>query len=192
MSGKIFKRSGFVLIFWTLIFWVFSLSVQADIYRYVDVYGRVYFTNVPLDSRWELYLRTPKRESPFRFKGKDLFEEIARKYGLDPALLKAVARVESDFNPRAVSPKGALGLMQLMPETARIVGVKDPFDPRENLEGAARFLKGLLMEFGDLRKALAAYNAGPEAVRRYGGVPPYPETLSYVNRVLEYLDRYRR
>ena len=190
MSGKIFKRSGFFLILWTLIFWVCRLPVQADIYRYVDVSGRVYFTNVPLGSGWELYLRTPKRKiSP---EGKDLFEEVARRHGLDPALLKAVARVESDFNPGAVSPKGALGLMQLMPETARMLGVKDPFNPRENLEGAAIFLKGLLMEFGDLRKALAAYNAGPEAVRRYGGVPPYPETVGYVNRVLEYLERYRR
>lgn len=187
MPGKVLKGSGFFLIFWVL-----TLSAQADIYRYVDESGRLYFTNVPLGSGWKLYLRTPKPRKQPNSKWEALFEEVARRQGLDPALLKAVARVESNFNPRAVSHKGALGLMQLMPKTAEMVGVKNPFDPRENLEGAARFLKRLLLEFGDLRKALAAYHAGPEAVRRYGDIPPYPETRRYVNQVLEYFKLYRR
>ncbi len=167
-----------------------TAPARADIYRYVDPSGKVYFTNVPLGSGWQLYLRTPERSK--RSPLEPLFEEVARAEGLDPALLKAVARVESGFNPRAVSRKGALGLMQLMPETARMVRVRDPFDPRENLYGAARFLKRLLREFGDLRLALAAYHAGPEVVRRYRGLPPYPETRRYVKLVLKYYRLYRK
>ncbi len=186
MPRKVLKRTSFILILFALAF-----PVRADIYRYVDENGRVYFTNVPLGPGWKIYLRTPKRKKLHRRGWDSLFEEVARAEGLDPALLKAVARVESGFNPRAVSPKGALGMMQLMPETARMVGVRDPFDPRENLYGAARFLKRLLMEFGDLSLALAAYHAGPEVVRRFRGLPPYPETRRYVKLVLRYYRLYR-
>ena len=111
-------------------------------------------------------------------------DQVAEKHGLNPVLLKAVVRAESDFNPRVVSRSGAMGLMQLMPETARSLGVKNPFDPMENLEGGARYLKSMIKRFdGDLKLALAAYNAGPGAVERYGGVPPYQETLSYVRKI---------
>jgi soluble lytic murein transglycosylase-like protein len=114
-----------------------------------------------------------------------LAEEAARRHGLDPALVRAVVAVESGFQPGAVSPKGAQGLMQLMPATARELGVADPFDAAANLDGGSRYLRSLLARYaGDLPKALAAYNAGMGAVARHGGVPPYAETRRYVQKVL--------
>jgi len=113
----------------------------------------------------------------------------ARRHGLDPELVMAVVSVESAFRPEAVSPKGAQGLMQLMPKTAVSLGVEDAFDPAQNLDGGARHLGQLLTLYGgDLTRALAAYNAGEGAVQRHGGVPPYRETRAYVKKVLE---RYR-
>jgi soluble lytic murein transglycosylase-like protein len=111
--------------------------------------------------------------------------EAARKWNLDPALLKAVVKQESGFNASAVSGAGAMGLMQLMPDTARELGVNNPMDARENLMGGARYLRSMMDRFdGNLTKALAAYNAGPGAVERYGGVPPYEETQNYVSNIL--------
>ncbi|MEJ5330094.1 MAG: lytic transglycosylase domain-containing protein [Desulfobaccales bacterium] len=115
-----------------------------------------------------------------------LLTQAARRHGVEERLVRAVLRRESGGNPRAVSPKGALGLMQLMPETARLLGVADPFDPAANLDGGVRYLKYCLRRFGgDPVLALAAYNAGPEAVEKHGGVPPYPETRQYVAAVLK-------
>jgi soluble lytic murein transglycosylase-like protein len=112
------------------------------------------------------------------------FEEASRLHGVDSRLLVAVARRESAFNPRAVSPVGACGVMQLMPATARFLGVRDVFDARENIHGGSRYLRTLLDTFdGDLDLALAAYNAGPGAVQKYRGVPPYRETRAYVAAV---------
>ena len=126
---------------------------------------------------------------PAAIAGKDfakLAAEAARRYSLDPALVQAVVAVESGFRPDAVSPKGAQGLMQLMPATARYLGVKDSLDPIDNLDGGARYLRGLIERYnGDVKRALAAYNAGEGAVARHGGVPPYPETLAYVRKVLQ-------
>jgi soluble lytic murein transglycosylase-like protein len=110
----------------------------------------------------------------------------ARKHGLEPELVLAVVGVESAFRPEAVSPKGAQGLMQLMPATAASLGVEDAFDPEQNLEGGVRHLGALLALYGgDLQRALAAYNAGEGAVARHGGIPPFRETREYVRRVLE-------
>jgi soluble lytic murein transglycosylase-like protein len=115
-----------------------------------------------------------------------LAAETARRHGLNPELVLAVVSVESAFRVDAVSPKGAQGLMQLMPATAVSLGVSDPLDPQQNLDGGVRHLGSLLSLYrGDLRKALAAYNAGAGAVERYGGTPPYRETRDYVRRVLE-------
>lgn len=115
-----------------------------------------------------------------------LAAETARRHGLDPALVLAVAAVESAFQPKAVSPKGAQGLMQLMPGTAAELGVQDAFDPADNLDGGSRYLAALLAQYGgDVAKALAAYNAGAGAVRRHNGIPPYRETRDYVKKVLK-------
>ncbi|PYQ55027.1 MAG: transglycosylase [Acidobacteria bacterium] len=114
-----------------------------------------------------------------------LAEAAARRHALDPELVRAVVAVESDFHADAVSSKGAQGLMQLMPATARALGVKDAFDPAQNLDGGARHLRALIDQYGgDVKRALAAYNAGPGAVARHGGVPPYAETREYVRKVL--------
>lgn len=112
--------------------------------------------------------------------------EYSFKYGLDPDLIRAVIKVESNYNPKAVSPKGAIGLMQLMPSTAKLMGVKDPYNIEENIYGGCKYLKFLLEEFsGDLKLALAAYNAGKEKVLQYRGIPPYEETVKYVKNVLK-------
>ena len=112
-----------------------------------------------------------------------LVEEAARAYNLNPELIDSVIQVESNYNPYAISPKGAQGLMQLMPETARRFGVKNVFDPKDNVEGGVKYLRFLEDTFQDDRLAIAAYNAGERAVAKYGDVPPYKETVEYVKRV---------
>lgn len=119
-----------------------------------------------------------------------LIDHIARKHGMDPELVKAVARVESNYNPTAVSPKGALGVMQLLPKTAQRFGVADAYDPAQNIEGGIRYLKFLKDQFpGNLSLVLAAYNAGENAVRKHGGVPPYRETRDYVHKIRQLYGR---
>lgn len=117
-----------------------------------------------------------------------LFEAAGARHGVDPALLAAVAKAESSFDPAAVSRSGAEGLMQLMPGTAAALGVTDSFDPAQAVDGAARLLKDHLARFGTVELALAAYNAGPGAVTRHGGVPPYRETQEYVKKIVETLE----
>jgi soluble lytic murein transglycosylase-like protein len=116
-----------------------------------------------------------------------IIEQAAAKYRLNPSLIAAVIKAESNGDARAVSTAGAKGLMQLIDTTAADMGVRDVFNPQENIEGGAKYLRKLLDRFGDIKTALAAYNAGPETVQRYGGIPPYPETIKYVRSVLERL-----
>lgn len=122
----------------------------------------------------------------------DTLQAAAERYGLDPALLKAIAHAESGFSPLAVSHAGAKGIMQLMDATARHLGVEDSFDPAQNIDGGARFLRQLLDRYnGDELLAVAAYNAGPGAIDRWGGLPPYSETRAYVPRVMDLREQYR-
>lgn len=140
--------------------------------------------NLPPPPRWVGH-------APDADDAEEAVRRAARRHGVDPSLAVAVARAESGFNPLAVSSSGALGLMQLMPGTARSLGVSDPFDVEQNADGGVRYLAEQLRRFGDVRLALAAYNAGPNRVARHGEVPPIPETQRYVERVLEYQQQYR-
>jgi len=136
----------------------------------------------------------PRRRAPARPANRDfdgLIVRTSRRLGVDPALVKAVVAAESNFEAAAVSHAGAQGLMQLMPETAHEMGVETPFEPDENLDGGVRYLRAMLDRYDDTRLALAAYNAGPDAVDRHDGVPPYPETRAYVERVLDFYRGYR-
>ena len=180
---------------------------RADIYSYVDKDGTMHFTNVPSgDRRYKLYMRSksgskkasarrvePSDTSTERFtRYGDAIREAATLYQIPEELVRAVIKVESDYDPRAVSRVGAQGLMQLMPETAVRMDVRDILDPRENILGGVRYLRILANMFnGDLQLTLAGYNAGENAVVRYGGVPPYDETEGYVAKVLDFYRRYR-
>jgi soluble lytic murein transglycosylase-like protein len=161
---------------------------EGSIFYYVEG-ERIIFTNRPGDADARAVPGTqstsPKRAASLPKTPYDPhIDLVANETGLSADLIKAVALVESGFDARAVSPRGAQGLMQLMPGTARRLGVRDAFDPGENLLAGARYLREMLDKFdGDLNLALAAYNAGPEAVRRHGGVPAYRETRDYVSRV---------
>ncbi len=169
-----------------------SASASEGMLRLVDGEGVVHLTNVPADPRYRGlpgasgttagWLRLPE---PSRQQYTAEIQEISRQYGVSPVLVEAVVRAESGFDATAVSPKGAGGLMQLMPKTASALGVADRFDPRENITGGVRHLRYLLERYqGRVVLAVAAYNAGEGAVDTYRGIPPYPETLRYVQRVL--------
>ena len=129
-----------------------------------------------------------KADKGYPYQYAELINNAAQKYGIDTKLIESIIKAESDFNPKAISPAGACGLMQLMPQTARMVGVKNIFFPEENIEGGTKYLKDLLEKFNqNLPLALAAYNAGPETVKKAGGIPSIIETQNYVARVLKYL-----
>lgn len=169
---------------------------RADYYSYVDSKGVVHLTNAPTSSRYKWIMsengRSKSKRSPVNRSSYDtLIENISSAHGIETALVKAIIKVESDFDTYAVSEDGAAGLMQLMPGTAAKMGVTDSHDPGQNVRGGVKFLKKLLGTFkSDLRLALAAYNAGENAVLKYGKVPPYPETKNYVEKVLMYRDKY--
>lgn len=178
---------------------------RADVYSFTDANGVAHFSNVPSDSRYQLLIATPSETVVAAASSKErsidwlarsaqydgVISGAAKSATIQAALVRAVIVVESGFNPRAVSKKGAIGLMQLQPATAKRYGVKNIYDPEQNVRAGARYLSDLLVRFdSNLELALAAYNAGEEAVERYGRhVPPFRETLAYVPSVMRVYQR---
>jgi len=160
----------------------FCLTSRADIYKHTDCNGVIHFTNIPDDNSYKKI--SSENKSPIKGDYDHIISTKSYKYNIEPAIIKAVITAESNWNPRAISQKGAIGLMQLMPTTAEDMRVSNPFDPEENIEGGTKYLRHLLNRFnGDLDLALAAYNAGPARVERTGGIPAIPETIQYVKKV---------
>jgi soluble lytic murein transglycosylase len=168
-----------VLIFLTLP----AFSSHADIYKFKDEDGVTHFTNIPQNKDYKIVISEKKTRSGNDFSY--IIRKKSRKYNIEPSIIKAVITAESNWNPRAVSKKGAIGLMQLMPSTARDMQINNPYDPEENIEAGTRYLRFLLDKFeGNLTLALAAYNAGPGKIEKSGGVPPFPETKKFVRKVI--------
>lgn len=190
--------------FWMSFFVALGLAVSglvdratAEIYVRTQQDGQKEFTNRPSGSGWLFYASETGYVPTIRFEkeGKpknldEIVEEIADKFTINANLVKAIIVAESNCNPTAISRKGAQGLMQLMPQTAKRLNVSKPFDPRENILGGVKYIKGLMASYGDLRLALAAYNAGPAAVAKHAGIPPYRETINYVKKVVHYYKKF--
>jgi soluble lytic murein transglycosylase len=182
-----------------LSFLLWPVVSGADIYRYVDREGVIHYSNTQPDEKFTLYLREGPKSAP-RSQASGLpdagwmtgyVDRFSRANDLPPALVHAIIKAESNGQRKAVSRKGAKGVMQLMPFTSKRMRVADPFDPIENIEGGIKYIKELLVAFeGNLTNTVAAYNAGPAAVRKYGGVPPYQETRIYVRRVMDLYRQY--
>jgi hypothetical protein len=182
-----------------------SLPVAAaDIYKYEDDEGVLHFTDAPTDHRFKIFMRDIKKDKQLRthfrltncigntVEFEPIINSCALEYGVDKSLVKAVIHAESGYDPNAVSAKGASGLMQLMPNTARSLKVGNTFDPADNIRGGVKYLRFLLDTFrGDETLALAAYNAGLSRVAQYGGIPPYAETRNYVAKVLQFRKSYQ-
>ena len=196
MAYSRIKFIGMKIYYVLIILFLFVSAVQADIYRYIDENGVMHFTNTPTSSakNFKLFLKERPKTNP-RYSTKkydDIITNASQRHGVSFPLLKAIIKAESGFDPRAVSKKGAKGLMQIMPENFKPLGIKDPFDPSQNIHAGARYFKQMYDRFkGKLSLSLAAYNAGPTAVERYKTVPPYEETEAYVRRVLKFYYNYK-
>jgi soluble lytic murein transglycosylase len=163
----------------------------ADIYMYIDSQGVMHFTNTPTSTQYRVYIKEKPKRSVGRLQDMDRYDDIIveaeRRHGVAAPLIKAMVRAESAFDPRAVSHKGALGLMQIMPKNLKRLKVQDPYNPWDNIMGGTRYFKEMLERFdGQLPLALAAYNAGPHTVEQYRGIPPYDETQNYVRKVMRF------
>ena len=190
------KAQGMLIVFVAALIGLWPGVSPADIYMYIDSQGVLHFTNTPTSSNYKLYVKERPAVRPVTRSDKQydpLIKAASKKHGIAFPLIKALIKVESDFNPRAVSRSGALGLMQIMPENVDAFNITDPFDPLDNIMGGTWYLGQLLRRFnGQLPLALAAYNAGPTAVEQYRRVPPFKETQDYVQRVMQYYYTYKK
>jgi soluble lytic murein transglycosylase-like protein len=191
----IVRLGGLISLLW-IMFWgrqPFSHSApfQASLKQLFKVEDTLKPQKLPGISLKSLSPYVQKKKDEKRYQ--DAITRIAGLYQLDPALIKAIIRVESDFDPRAVSQRGACGLMQLMPNTAKAMGVSDSFDPEQNIDGGSKYFRQLMDRFnGDVELALAAYNAGSRYVLKYNGIPPFKVTKVYVKKVLKYQRHYQQ
>src|SRR5210317_1954135 len=196
MDRSRIKFTGVTIFYIITLLLLAGIAVHADIYRYIDENGVMHFTNTPTSStqKFKLFLREKPKVNP-RYSTKkydDIIANASQQYDVSFPLLKAIIKAESDFDPQAVSKKGAKGLMQIMPENFKPLGIRDPFDPSQNIHAGARYFKQMYDRFkGKLSLSLAAYNAGPTAVERYKTVPPYEETEEYVKKVLKFYYNYK-
>lgn len=189
-----FKGCVFHLLLVFVVLLLNQTTVFADVYKFIDKKGRTVYTDEPKSKNYQLLFRTNKKTLSTQKAGENknrftpIINRISKKLKLDSYLIHALIRAESSYNPKAVSAKGAVGLMQLMPATAKRYGVNDRRNPTENIEGGARYFRDLLAKFdSEVKLALAAYNAGENAVIRYGNkIPPYPETQNYVKKVMAF------
>jgi len=192
-EGAVCLKVAFLVIFFLV--GLLQDRSRADIYQYIDSGGVLYFTNTPTSPDYVLYIREKTvglKARPFSRNYDTIIHKAQAKYGVAISLIKAVIHAESGFDALAVSKKGAKGLMQIMPDNYKGLSISDPFDPSQNIMGGTRYLKQLLNRYDDkLPLALAAYNAGPEAVDRYGQIPPYEETRNYVQKVMTLYNRYK-
>jgi tetratricopeptide (TPR) repeat protein len=181
-----------------LVFILSGATATAALYSFEDKHGNVHITDTPPDDTYHLLLTTFKTPRTFKkFVGTgyhhlDMIQQIARDKGLPWNLLMAIIKTESNFDPRAVSSRGAKGLMQLMPGVCKDYDVKDPFDVKQNIQAGAGYFRWLFDRFKDVKLAMAAYNAGPGRVDQYNGVPPFKETRQYIQKVLWYYAFYER
>ena len=174
-----------------LFFFVVVPVVQADIYLFIDSQGVLHFTNAPTSSQYTLYIKERPKPATATKKYDGIIQEASNTFGLSFSLLKAMIKVESNFDSRAISKKGALGLMQIMPQNLQAFNIREPYDPKDNIMGGARYFKSLIERFeGKLPLALAAYNAGPTIVDKYRDIPPIKETQDYVKKVMKYFYLY--
>ncbi|MBU1342138.1 MAG: lytic transglycosylase domain-containing protein [Proteobacteria bacterium] len=189
-----FKKT-IIILFFGLCIGCLDNPAVADIYTFIDSEGVVHFTNVPTSSDYKLYIRERPKKIKRWFSTQrydDLIKKAQKKYGVEFSLIKAVIKVESGFNAKAVSKKGAKGLMQIMPDNFKSLLVNDPFNPLENIMGGTLYLQRLLKRYEyKLPLVLAAYNAGPEAVDRYNRIPPFSETQNFVRKVMETYSLYK-
>ena len=194
-TTSVINKCFFLIFCITAIFLSTVLHANSEIYMRVDEDGVLHFTNVPTSPGYRIYLRDTLSK-PETLQSADRFDHVisdaSKRHGISFSLLKALIKVESNFNPRAVSGKGALGLMQIMPINFKELRISDPFDPWENIMGGTHYLKKLLERFdGKMRLALAAYNAGPGKVARYKEVPPIKETKDFVKKVMMHYYRFQ-
>ncbi|MBN1829032.1 MAG: lytic transglycosylase domain-containing protein [Deltaproteobacteria bacterium] len=192
LKGSLLLATIAVHVFFAVLIFCCAVGpVQADVYVHIDDQGVYHFTDAPPNADYKIFIRSQRTQKKLPSKYDRIIAEASERFDVSFPLLKAMVKVESDFDAQAISQKGALGLMQIMPANVFDFKISDPFDPYENVMAGAGYFKTLLERFeGHVPTALAAYNAGPGRVDRHRGIPPITETKDYISRVLRYRDIY--